>query len=430
MMWLHLPAMALIQNSQNKLQWPISALFLNDYHRFVILPFFFLLSLLLIPNVLVGFQVADGSFRSRQSGNWNVAATWERLTSGVWNLATIAPTSANESITIRSGHTVTITASVAIDQTTVEQNATLIIGAGNITLTVANGIGTDLSVAGTFRSISNRDITRTGTIEFLANARYEHVRHGGQVPIAAWNVSSTCAILGGTTAGGTLPTNLNQSFGDFEWNYTTQSRAIAMNGQPATIMGSFRVLNTNNQQLSLFSANGQTRSIAGDFVLSNGVVVGAASITGNTSTTLNIGHAALISGGSFQLTAGAADTVVVNVADTLRLIGGTLSLSGSTNVGRINAQKDVLFTGGTVTETCLPASRFSWEPRRSWDLEHLRFPPGRRSASVLPRVLLSPERLAIFSAPAFEVFPVPPTISTTDSLRREQERDCPRQSID
>jgi hypothetical protein len=56
-------------------------------------------------------------FRSRQNGNWSVAATWESSPDNInWQLATEIPTKDANIITIQSGHTVIVSNSISLDQ--------------------------------------------------------------------------------------------------------------------------------------------------------------------------------------------------------------------------------------------------------------------------------------------------------------------------
>src|ERR1044072_2324492 len=99
-------------------------------------------------------------FRSAASGNWNANATWEMSTDGTtWVAATTTPTSANGSTTVRSPHTVTVTANVDADQMTVDSGGTVSVNNG-VTFTVADGAGTDLTDNGTVATAGN--ITNNG----------------------------------------------------------------------------------------------------------------------------------------------------------------------------------------------------------------------------------------------------------------------------
>jgi hypothetical protein len=101
-------------------------------------------------------------YRSAATGNWNANSTWEQSPDGMsWVAATSTPTSASDLITIRSPHTVTITASVNADQMTIDAGGTVSVNNGQ-TFTIANGAGTDLTVnpAGVLRTAGN--VTNNG----------------------------------------------------------------------------------------------------------------------------------------------------------------------------------------------------------------------------------------------------------------------------
>jgi len=100
-------------------------------------------------------------YRSRQNGNWSSATTWQVSSDGTnWFNATQSPTSSEGTIEVVSGHTVTVTADVSTDQTTV--NGSLTVNSG-ITLTIANGTDTnDIVINGT--------LTNTGTVAYAASA--------------------------------------------------------------------------------------------------------------------------------------------------------------------------------------------------------------------------------------------------------------------
>jgi hypothetical protein len=93
---------------------------------------------------------AIGDYRSAASGNWNAITTWESFNGTSWIPAVATPTSADGIVTIRSGHTVTISASgLSYDQVVVDAGGQVTVAA-TITHTLANGVGTDLIVNGTW----------------------------------------------------------------------------------------------------------------------------------------------------------------------------------------------------------------------------------------------------------------------------------------
>jgi hypothetical protein len=111
-------------------------------------------------NVAVSGNAVNPFFRSAASGNWNATSTWEQSTDGTtWAAATSTPTSASNTITVRSPHTVTVTANVDADQLTVDSGGTVSVNSG-VTFTVADGTGTDLTDNGTVATAGN--ITNNG----------------------------------------------------------------------------------------------------------------------------------------------------------------------------------------------------------------------------------------------------------------------------
>ena len=88
-------------------------------------PFYLLtISILLLGAVGANAQTT-GDYRSVASGNWNIAATWERYNGTAWVAAIGSPTSSDGVITIRNGNTVTANTSLTIDQTVVAVGGTL-----------------------------------------------------------------------------------------------------------------------------------------------------------------------------------------------------------------------------------------------------------------------------------------------------------------
>ena len=99
----------------------------------------------------------DSAKAAAASGNWNSLATWEQSNDGgaTWIAATTTPTSANsDSIVVRSGHTVTSTADLTIDQATIDSGGTVLTNSGT-QFVIADGAGADLTTNGT--------ITASGT---------------------------------------------------------------------------------------------------------------------------------------------------------------------------------------------------------------------------------------------------------------------------
>src|SRR5688572_20222755 len=84
-------------------------------------------------------------FRSVQTGNWSLTSTWEQSPdSATWVAATSIPTPAANSITIRNGHVVTISAPASVDQLYIKSGGTL--DHFNGSFVIANGSGDDINI--------------------------------------------------------------------------------------------------------------------------------------------------------------------------------------------------------------------------------------------------------------------------------------------
>ncbi|MDF7818748.1 choice-of-anchor Q domain-containing protein [Runella sp. MFBS21] len=120
-------------------------------------------------NINISTPVAR-HYRSISSNHWNNLATWETSIDGIeWEAALNAPTAnyAN-TITIRSPHIVTVSASVDADEVSIANGGTLIVNNG-ISLTINDGTGVDVSVAGLLAIagtiINNGQVQINGTLQ-------------------------------------------------------------------------------------------------------------------------------------------------------------------------------------------------------------------------------------------------------------------------
>jgi len=90
-----------------------------------------------------------GDYRSIKTGNWTDVTVWQRYNGTKWVAAAVYPTSADGIITIQDITTVTINASLTIDQTIVDAGGQLNLVA-NYTVSLNNTTGDDLIVNGLF----------------------------------------------------------------------------------------------------------------------------------------------------------------------------------------------------------------------------------------------------------------------------------------
>lgn len=259
-------------------------------------------------------------FRTKQSGPWSSASTWESSADNlVWSDAAAAPGTGDLNISLRSPHTVTVSSNTSLDQTVIESGATLAI-ASDITLTIANGSGTDLTVQGILRNAGT--VTTTGTITVANGGRYQHnyLSSSGAIPTTTWETGSTCEITGTSSGLG----NLNQSYHHFIWNNSVHgSEAINVIGNLDNIAGNFTVQNTGTGSLRL---------------------------TGGTANTLIVGgNVEIATGATLELGNGAA-TSTLQIGGNLT-VGGTLDMmDGGSNNGYVEVGGNLVGTGGTITE--------------------------------------------------------------------------------
>jgi len=290
-------------------------------------------------------QPSDGDYQTNPASppnmNWETAGDWQ-IYNGGWITATVSPTSGNANIiTVRNGHNVTINNNITIDQTTIENTGTLTIN-GGVTVIVRNGPGRDLTNNGTIilsdlfgfvgSTLSiNRRFLNTGTVTINSplisfvnvndNAIYEHGRDGGAIPTGNWASTSTCEISGTTV---TVPTGLDQSFGNLDWNTPGMVGLINLAlGTSTSTQGNFTVSNTGGPASILAFTSTETGSIL--------------NINGNLSIT-----------GSSQVAFTATGSITINVnADFIKTSTGPCFFV-NTGTANLNVNGNVSHTSGAL----------------------------------------------------------------------------------
>ena len=285
-------------------------------------------------------------YRSKQTGNWNATTTWESSPDGTnWSNALSTPTSNDDVITIRNGHTVSITGSVTVDQVIVASGATLDLSSA-VTFTINNGSGDDLDVSGTFIQTAGT-ITNNGTIVVQNGGILRQDKVGTAIPTATWNTGSTCEVRGwvGGIGGG-----LDQDFYNFTWNCTGQTTALNMNLEPVSMSvgGLFKVVSTGTGKLNLMSSGGTTKSLnVGSFEITGGWFQLSGS-NGDGLSTLTIANNFTISGGTFYF----QDNPSTSAAFTKLIIGGDFNQSGGDISSDASGNRGIYLNGsGSQTVT-------------------------------------------------------------------------------
>jgi len=255
----------------------------------------------------------SGDYRSAGTGLWSNSGIWEKYNGTTWASAATSPVNTNGAVTIQSGHVVTVSANLTIDQVTISAGAEVDINSG-ITISLTNGAGTDLDVFGTFKNLGTVSTAGGVTATVENGGKYQHATDGGSILSATWNTGSTCEITGVIA---TKPSSLGQSFYNFTWNAASQSGVVNLLGQLTTVTGDFRISSTGSSQLNL-STSAANLTIGGNYYQ-----------TGGTFSTVN----------------------AVNKMDSL-LLSGNYSQTGGTimNTGNTNSRTWIVFKGyGTRT---------------------------------------------------------------------------------
>ncbi len=293
----------------------VFSLFLRDSFRLIACSF--ILLLVFSENI---FAQTAGDYRSKQTGAWNDVNTWLVYTAGAWINASSTPTSSNGAIEIVSGHTVTITTTVTIDQTTVSTGAILELTGG--TLNLNNGTGNDLIINGTYIRSSISTTIALGAAQMIVGdgGIYEHNVAGGSIPIITWANGSTLKIRQSITS------NLNQTF----WNVTQVGASATTLSDDATS----RTMIVNND----FRLEG------GTFYLKNGGLVGG-------THTLRVKGNFIQTGGNFGWNSNSLDnTSITNIyIERNLIISGTGVWDGSVSASQ--CASGVFFDGNGVDQT-------------------------------------------------------------------------------
>ncbi len=328
---------------------------------------------------------AQNAYRSNAATmNWNTATNWEEFSGGIWITAGAAPTSASGAIEIRSGHTVTITATVTVDQVTV--NGTLSLNSG-ITLTLNSGAGDEIlinvggvfnnsgtlqqnilpgrvvKVFGTYNMLEGGVVSNAASNEnlFESGSTYNHkyTVTPGTIPQATWKTGSNCMVTGYTT-NSIAPGGLSGvSFYNFTWNLDdlNVSGAFELSGQPSNIAGNYTISSTglNGDYIVL---NNPSSTIASINVGGNFEVTGTSTVIitlePTSSTSINSGAIALTDANAFLLFGGGDGTITLT---------GNLNLSAGEFYGGTGISKVILAgsTAQSYTSGCVVFDNIDFE---------------------------------------------------------------------
>lgn len=310
-----------------------------------------------------------GDYRTINSGNWTTASIWQTYNGSNWVTAASAPTSAHNVIEIQSGHTVTVSSNVNVDQVVIDAGG--IVNINSNTMTVANGSGTDIQIDGTLNvtgtltlnsntridvnsamnirsgSTINRNTgsgiyvygrakREGGTVPTISGfwyiqngGTYEHAMNGGALPLASWTSGSTIEITGITS---TLPTQLAQTFQNFIWNCSSQNTEINFGAALSTVQGNFTLSNTGTSAIILDQqGNNSTLNVTGNFNVNGGTLY----ICVNGSANLTVGGDLVCTNGTLAINKSGGtnygnSSAVITINNNLNVTGGTIDMTQCT----------------------------------------------------------------------------------------------------
>jgi len=318
-----------------------------------------LYTLILLFNITVRGQSA-GDYRSKSTGNWGDATTWETYNGSAWVDASSAPNSTNGAITIQ-GHAITITADVTIDQVILNSGSVLTINTGT-TFTIADGSGTDFNE-------TNSAITVNGTL--IINAGALATGGGGNGGRAgSLTISSTGTLtLNGTINGvSTVPWTTLVNFGGLMTISSTgvfsvyagsqldklsiSGTVVVNDGGTIAVPTSARLTINSGGTLVLepttfVSGNSFVLSSGGNLEISSTAGITSSGATGNVQTSSRTYNAAAkyrYNGTAAQVTGNGFPTNLTGTLTINNSSGVTLSASRTISTGTLN-----LTTGNLIT---------------------------------------------------------------------------------
>ncbi len=149
---------------------------------------------------------------------------------------------------------------------------TLSIGNTSTSIFDLNTAASVTTITGLLVNANRVDNTSTSRLIFDGGT-YQHARNAGTIPLATWNVGSTCEITG-CTDNVVAPGDLFLSdFYHFKWNCENQSVSISLNGNLKTVNGDFVLASSNGYQLSLTTDSPLNLIIGGNLYIQSGTLV-------------------------------------------------------------------------------------------------------------------------------------------------------------
>ncbi len=229
-------------------------------------------------NISTDNTSATDHFRSKTTGNWNSAGTWESSPDNSnWVTSTLIPGASATSITIISGHNITLNDDISVPSLTINNGATFTASDGskaNRTLTISDG-GT-LTNNGTFDKADGKVVfAGAGTVAGDNSTTFNDLELNGVL------TATTAPVIDGTltlNSGGSISTN-SPSFGTDATLVYNQGGDLAPSLEWPDSNSPTNIEIKNSTNLSLTSS----KSISGNLT----VTKGSLKSTGSNTLTMN-----------------------------------------------------------------------------------------------------------------------------------------------
>jgi hypothetical protein len=259
---------------------------------------------------------SPSAYLSVATGDWATGSTWARCVGGVWTSDGTTPTDASGAVNIQAGNAVSVTGAVTIDQLTVDSAAALVVNTG-VTLTLANGTGTDLQVNGTLSAYGTIAMSGFTALDTATGATTA-IKSGGLLQGGGGNAAATPQI----TASGTLTietggTSTGTNVSGLE--FTANSGGLL--NVSGSVGGSTKTLTANT---------GSAVNVTGSVTLA-----GVSNLTVATGANLNV-----TGGGTVSGTRGNGGNVIV--------INGTCMLTDTATISALGVGTMTVASGGTL----------------------------------------------------------------------------------
>ncbi len=285
-------------------------------------------------------------YRSFASGNWNANSTWEVSTDGsTWAAATSTPTSSSaDTITIRSPHSVTVSANVNANQLVVNSGATLSIDTG-VTLTIDDAAGTDLTVDGT------ANVNGTGVV---AGAGSFTLSAGGSLGIGSTSGITSAAGTGSVQVTGARSFNAAASY-----TYNGNSNQAVGNQLPSSV-ANLTIANAGTINKTVTGNPGQIvtgllriqsgiYSSASDYVDVDIIPAGTLSLAANITVSGNWTNNGTFISNGFGVTFDGTNNQSISGSSATSFAPLTISNTGGSGNNAVTLSQDISDTALNIT---------------------------------------------------------------------------------